>query len=120
MIKYYTWTPSKAEAKQLRYNSQGRRGHVPLKRLAPIIEGGRGAVVHPNVKTGKAPARHGKVYAQVYSTGSTWHYRVISGGAVVLYDNTGDYETILRAALIRVEALRHMIIAGHKLSAYEG
>jgi hypothetical protein len=41
-------------------------------------------------------------------------------GATVLYDNTGAYEPILRRALIEVEALRHMVIAGHKLGKYKG
>jgi len=38
---------------------------------------------------------------------------------VVLYDNTGAWEPMLTAALIRVEALRHMVTAGHTLHAYE-
>lgn len=38
----------------------------------------------------------------------------------MLYDNTGYYDPILKAALIRVEALRHMQIAGHELKAYKG
>lgn len=50
----------------------------------------------------------------------TWHYAVLQGETVVLYDNTGSYPKMLRAALIRVEALRHMAIAGHKLKAYRG
>lgn len=53
------------------------------------------------------------------STGLTWHFAVYnSAGEVVLYDNTGAYKPILNAALIRVEALRHMEIAGHKLKPY--
>jgi len=64
------------------------------------------------------------VHAHVWSTGRgrhrTWHYEVKAGETVVLYDNTGAWEPILRASLIRVEALRHMLIAGHKLEAYQG
>ena len=71
-----------------------------------------------------------EVRAKVWSTkyrGSprTWHYAVLnSAGVVVLYDNTGGgrkvYNKILRSALIRVTALRHMEIAGHKLGEYTG
>jgi len=39
-------------------------------------------------------------------------------GKTVLYDNTGNFAIILRTALIEVEALRHMVIAGHKLKEY--
>lgn len=52
--------------------------------------------------------------------GLTWHFAVYAGETLVLYDNTGDYQKMLTAALIRVEALRHMQIAGHKLKAYKG
>lgn len=52
---------------------------------------------------------------------ATWHFQVFnSAGEVILYDNTGDYDTILKAALIRVEALRHMEIAGHTLKPSRG
>jgi len=67
-----------------------------------------------------------EVRARVWSTPGvqgrrTWHYRVMrADGATVLYDNTGAYEPILRRALIEVEALRHMVIAGHKLGKYKG
>jgi hypothetical protein len=66
------------------------------------------------------------VRAQVWSTPSrrgrrTWHYRVMNAkGETVLYDNTGCFEPILRSALVRVEALRHMEIAGHRLKRYKG
>lgn len=65
------------------------------------------------------------VRAVVWSTGSgkhrTWHYKVMrADGKTILYDNTGHFEPILQAALIRVEALRHMAIAGHKLKEYRG
>lgn len=65
-----------------------------------------------------------RVRARVYSTGSgrfrTWHYEVHrpGDGAVILYDNTGAFEPIMRTALNRVEALRHMQTAGHDLPAY--
>lgn len=66
----------------------------------------------------------GRVRARVWSTGRgrrrTWHYKVVRGdGKTVLYDNTGHFEPILKDALIRVEALRHMVTAGHKLGVYE-
>lgn len=66
-----------------------------------------------------------KVRARVWSTGTgkrrTWHYRVTrADGKTVLYDNTGHFEPILRAALIRVDALRHMVTAGHELGEYRG
>lgn len=65
----------------------------------------------------------GKVRAHVWSTGSggrrTWHYVVMRGdGLVVLYDNTGQWLPVIRAALCEVTALRHMEIAGHKLKGY--
>lgn len=73
------------------------------------------------------------VRAKVWSTGAgrgsrtgrrtrrTWHFEVYnSRGEVVLYDNTGSFEPILRDALIRVEALRHMETAGHRLKPYRG
>lgn len=69
------------------------------------------------------------VKAKVWSTGKIvskfgtywlWHYAVYTENAVVLYDNTGDYQKMFTAALIRVEALRHMQIAGHKPKAYSG
>lgn len=53
--------------------------------------------------------------------GIVWHFEVYnSRGDVVLYDDTGDYRKIIEAALVRVEALRHMEIAGHKLKPYRG
>jgi hypothetical protein len=53
------------------------------------------------------------------ATGLTWHYAVVRpDGAIVLYDNTGHFEPMLEAALIRVEALRHMVTAGHALPSY--
>ena len=49
----------------------------------------------------------------------TWHYEVTrADGAVVLYDNTGDWRKIYDAARVRVEALEHMVIAGHDLPEY--
>lgn len=65
-----------------------------------------------------------KVRARVWSTGAgrrrTWHYKVTRpDGETVLYDNTGHFDPILRSALIRVEALRHMVIAGHELPIYQ-
>lgn len=39
-------------------------------------------------------------------------------GAVVLYDNTGSWQPMIRAAQIEVEALRHMVTAGHELPEY--
>ena len=54
------------------------------------------------------------------STGLTWHYEITRpDGKVVLYDNTGAFEPIIRDALIRVEALRHMVTAGHPLPEYK-
>lgn len=55
-------------------------------------------------------------------TGFTWHYAVMFGDRVILYDNTGKggYADILRACLIEVAALRHMVIAEHKLEPYTG
>ena len=54
-----------------------------------------------------------------YGLKRTWHYEVYNTqGDVVLYDNTGAWPPIFRAALIRVEALRHMEIAGHRLERY--
>lgn len=51
----------------------------------------------------------------------SWHYAVFnSAGEVVLYDDTGYFAPILRSALIRVTALRHMEIAGHRLRPYTG
>ena len=62
------------------------------------------------------------VRAVVWSTGSTWHYAVYVRGVVVLYDNTGDREAIMRSAMARVATLRHLHTAGHKLKlkAYTG
>jgi len=67
----------------------------------------------------------GKVRARVWSTGRgkhrTWHYVVKRGdGKPVLYDNTGQFAPMLASALMRVEVLRHMVTAGHKLKAYRG
>ncbi len=64
------------------------------------------------------------VRARVWSTGNNrrrvWHYKVVrSDGKTVLYDNTGCFACILNDALIRVEALRHMVTAGHKLPEYK-
>jgi|GEM_PF-5843704 len=51
----------------------------------------------------------------------TWHYAVYNtAGDIVLYDNTGHWKPIITDALIRVEALRHMETAGHKLKPYKG
>lgn len=71
-----------------------------------------------------------RVKAKVWSTlqldfkgrlSRTWHYAVLNcAGEVVLYDDTGAYAPILRDALIRVTALRHMEIAGHRLHPYTG
>lgn len=67
-----------------------------------------------------------QVRARIWSTPGrgkrrTWHYKVVRGdGKTVLYDNTGAFAPILRTALIEVEALRHMEIAGHKLKEYRG
>jgi hypothetical protein len=62
-----------------------------------------------------------KVWATRRRGGYTWHYAIVSGkDTVVLYDNTGAWEPILCNALIRVKALRHMVIAGHKLEPYTG
>lgn len=50
----------------------------------------------------------------------TWHYAVyLPNGKVVLYDNTGYWEPMFWHAFVRVEALRHMQTAGHKLKQYE-
>lgn len=50
----------------------------------------------------------------------TWHYEVTrADGKAVLYDNTGDWRKIYDAARVRVEALDHMVIAGHKLPKYD-
>lgn len=65
--------------------------------------------------------RYRKPRGKHRSTGLTWHYEVVRpDGKVVLYDNTGSFEPILKDALIRVEALRHMVIAGHDLPVYKG
>lgn len=51
----------------------------------------------------------------------TWHYAVYnSAGDIVLYDNTGHWQPIIKTALIEVTALRHMETAGHKLKPYKG
>lgn len=83
----------------------------------------------------ESPNSHGarrqrSVWARVWSTPTprwtgrrerTWHFAVYNANhEVVLYDNTGDYQIVLRDALIRVDALRHMVIAGHTLPRYEG
>jgi hypothetical protein len=66
------------------------------------------------------------VKARVYSSGrigkqTIWNYAVTSSdGHVVLYDNSCGWEANIRRALIRVEALRHMETAGHKLHPYQG
>lgn len=68
----------------------------------------------------------GRVWATPGRTGRgkktwTWHYEVTRpDGETVLYDNTGDWWLIYSAAAIRVEALQHMVIAGHKLGRYKG
>ncbi|WP_146072851.1 hypothetical protein [Cryobacterium sp. Y62] len=66
-----------------------------------------------------------EVRARVWSTGEgkrrTWHYKVMrADGKTVLYDNTGAFAPIIQDALIRVEVLRHMVIAGHELKEYRG
>jgi hypothetical protein len=54
-------------------------------------------------------------------SGRTWHYAVYnSAGDVVLYDNTGSFEVVMRRAMVRVEALRHMETAGHRIKPYKG
>lgn len=69
---------------------------------------------------------HGRVWSTLSRDGKgrryrTWHYAVTrADGRVVLYDNTGKFQLILNSALVRVEALRHMVIAGHKLKPYKG
>jgi len=66
------------------------------------------------------------VKARVYSRGlvngrTVWHYEVrSSSGEVVLYDNSCGWRINLTRALVRVEALRHMETAGHKLKPYRG
>lgn len=62
------------------------------------------------------------VRAIVWSTGSTWHYIVYVRGVVVLYDNTGDREIIMRTAQAHVHTLRSLHTAGHKLKlkSYKG
>lgn len=63
-----------------------------------------------------------RVYARGTAGGRTvWHYEIRnSAGEVVLYDNSCGWEINLQRALIRVEALRHMEIAGHQLKPYKG
>lgn len=50
----------------------------------------------------------------------TWHYVVYFGDDVILYDNTGDYATVLKLALARVAALRHLVTRDHVLKPYNG
>lgn len=50
----------------------------------------------------------------------TWHYVVYFGDDVILYDNTGSYEKVLRLALERVATLRHLVVRDHVLKPYNG
>lgn len=52
----------------------------------------------------------------VWKDGRTWYYNVYdSEGKLVLTDNSGSHETILKEALLSVWAVRRIEIAGHYL-----
>lgn len=61
-----------------------------------------------------------QVRGKVWKSGSAWFYEVLlPDGAIILQDNTGNWKSMYRAAAIRVETVRHMIIAGLILGVYD-
>lgn len=56
----------------------------------------------------------------VWKERRVWHYAVLVGVDVVLYDNTGDYEKIQNSCRFGVAAVRRLLMAGHLFQPYRG
>lgn len=56
----------------------------------------------------------------VWKASGAWHYVVLVGVDVILYDNTGDYERIQNSCRFGVAAVRRLLVADHLFQPYRG